>query len=128
MTFRESIFIKCSLRSYAFLHSLNEKQRRFYISIIYFNNAFSQQYLFQKQPPEVFCKKNTCARDLRPATLFKKRTWHRCFSVNFAKFLRAPFQQNTSGCLLLYFAIKIPLLFAKTDYFRVHFRKTEMYK
>ena len=25
----------------------------------------------------------------RPATLFKKRLWHRCFPVNFAKFLRA---------------------------------------
>ena len=25
---------------------------------------------------------------LRPATLFKKRLWHRCFPVNFAKFLR----------------------------------------
>ena len=28
---------------------------------------------------------------LRPATLLKKRLWHRCFSVNFAKFLRTPF-------------------------------------
>ena len=28
---------------------------------------------------------------------------HRCFSVNFAKFLRTPFSQNTSGRLLLYF-------------------------
>ena len=38
---------------------------------------------------------------LRPATLFKKRLWHRCFPVNFAKFLRIPFSQNTSGRLLL---------------------------
>ena len=37
---------------------------------------------------------------LRPATLLKKRLWHRCFPVNFAKFLRAPFSQNTSGRLL----------------------------
>ena len=36
---------------------------------------------------------------LRPATLFKKKLWHRCFPVNFAKFLRAPFLQNTSGRL-----------------------------
>ena len=36
---------------------------------------------------------NTCARvsGLRPATLFKKRLWHRCFPMNFAKFLRTPF-------------------------------------
>ena len=26
-----------------------------------------------------------------PAILFKKRLWHRCFPVNFAKFLRTPF-------------------------------------
>ena len=26
-----------------------------------------------------------------PATLLKKRLWHRCFPVNFAKFLRTPF-------------------------------------
>ena len=37
-----------------------------------------------------------------PATLLKKRLWHRCFPVNFAKFLRIPFLQNTSGQLLLY--------------------------
>ena len=31
----------------------------------------------------------------------KKRLWHRCFPVNFVKFLRTPFLQNTSGRLLL---------------------------
>ena len=41
------------------------------------------------------------AAGLRPATLLKKRLWHRYFSVNFEKFLRAPFLQNTSGQLLL---------------------------
>ena len=38
---------------------------------------------------------------LRPATLLKKRLWHRCFPVNFAKFLRTPFLQSISGRLLL---------------------------
>ena len=38
---------------------------------------------------------------VKPATLLKKRLWHRCFPVNFAKFLRTPFLQNTSGRLLL---------------------------
>ena len=33
----------------------------------------------------------------RPATLLRKRLWHRCFPVNFKKFLRTPFLQNTSG-------------------------------
>ena len=32
-----------------------------------------------------------------PATLLKKRLWHKCFLVNFAKFLRTSFSQNTSG-------------------------------
>ena len=39
---------------------------------------------------------------LRPATLLKKRLWHRRFPVNFAKLLRTPFLQNTSGRLLLF--------------------------
>ena len=43
---------------------------------------------------------------LRPATLSKKRLWHRCFPVNFAKFLRATFLQNTSGRLLLFHLAK----------------------
>ena len=38
---------------------------------------------------------------LTPATLLKKRHWHWCFPVNFVKFLRTPFLQNTSGRLLL---------------------------
>ena len=37
----------------------------------------------------------------RPATLLEKKLWHRCFPVNFAKFLRTPFLQNTCGRLLL---------------------------
>ena len=66
--------------------------------------------------PEMFCKKvflkisqNSqeiiCARvsffnkvaDLRPAFLLKKRLWHRCFRMNFVKFLKISFLQNTSG-------------------------------
>ena len=62
----------------------------------------------------VFCKKNVlrkfakftgkylCQRlffnkvvGLRPATLLKKILWHRCFPVNFAKFLRALFFYRT---------------------------------
>ena len=40
---------------------------------------------------------------LRPETLLKKGLWHRCFPVNFLKFPRTPFLQNTSGRLLLPF-------------------------
>ena len=38
---------------------------------------------------------------VRPATLLKKRLSRRCFPVNFVKFLRTPFSQNTSWPLLL---------------------------
>ena len=60
--------------------------------------------------PEVFCKKgflknfakftekHQCQGSffnkvvgLRPATLLKKRLWHRCFPVNFVKFPNTPF-------------------------------------
>ena len=61
---------------------------------------------FQKQPPEVFLEisqnsqENICAK---PATLLEKSLWHRCFSVNFAKFPRTPLSWNTSGQLILFF-------------------------
>ena len=35
------------------------------------------------------------------ATLFKKRLWHRCFPVNFVKFLRPPFSLEYLWWLLL---------------------------
>ena len=54
-----------------------------------------------------FTKKHLCqsrffnkVAGLRPATLLKKSSQHRCFPVNFAEFLRTPFLQNTSGRLL----------------------------
>ena len=72
--------------------------------------------------PEVFCKKGVlrnftkftgkhlCQSLLfnkvagpRPATLLKKRLWHRCFPVNFAKFLRTPFLTEHLRWLLLNF-------------------------
>ena len=37
----------------------------------------------------------------RSTTLLKKRLWHRCFPLNFAKFLWTLFLQNSSGRLLL---------------------------
>ena len=39
-----------------------------------------------------------------PATLLKKRLWHRCFPVSFAKFLRTPFLTENLRWLLLHFA------------------------
>ena len=41
-------------------------------------------------------------KSLRPATLLKKRLWYRCFSVNFAKFLRIPSHTEHLRWLLLF--------------------------
>ena len=38
---------------------------------------------------------------MRPATLLKKRLWHRCFPVNFDRFFKIPVWRKTSGRLLL---------------------------
>ena len=54
-----------------------------------------------QRPAQVFsCKYCEIFKD----SYFEKHLWtagHRCFPVNFAKFLRTPFLQNTSGRLLL---------------------------
>ena len=39
---------------------------------------------------------------LRPTTLLKQRLWHRCFPVDFAKFLRTPIFTEHLRWLLLY--------------------------
>ena len=74
--------------------------------------------------PEVFCKKDVLRNfakftgkhlcqslffnkvaGLRPATLLKKRLWHRSFHANFAKFLRTPILTQHLLWLLLYITI-----------------------
>ena len=59
--------------------------------------------------------RKTSVKSLAPATLLKKRLWHRCFPVNFAKFVRIPFLKNTSGRLLLmwkeFFHVKWEFIF-----------------
>ena len=53
-------------------------------------------------------QENTSARaffnkvaGLKPVALLKKRLWHWCFSVNFAKFLKTPFIAEHLRWLLL---------------------------
>ena len=77
---------------------------------------------FQRQPPEVFYK-NGVLRNLTKFTgkhlchslfsnkvsLLKKRLWHKCYPVNFAKFLRTRLLQNTSDdCFLGVFLERVP--------------------
>ena len=58
-------------------------------------NVDQESYESKKQPPQVLCKK----RVLRNFTNFVGK--HRCFPMNFTKFLRKRFLQNTAGRLLL---------------------------
>ena len=95
--------------------------------------------------PEVFCKKGVLwnfvkflgkhqyqslffnkVAALRLGTLLKKRLWHRCFPVNFAKFLRTPFLQNTyGGCFWIILVVVIITIIVLKKYFtnmrKVHF-------
>ena len=82
---------------------------------------------YRSSRPEVFCKKDVLQNfakftgkhlclslffnkvaDLRPAILLKKRLWHRCFVVNFAKFLRTPFFIEYLWWLLLWIMVRVP--------------------
>ena len=82
----------------------------------------------QKQLQKVFYEKRCswksrkihrkASEACRPATLLKKRLWHRCFPVNFAKFWRTLFLHNISGRLLL--TIRIQYFYKKKDMLNFH--------
>ena len=95
------------LRNYLHIYKIKENLTVFKAAIKNWDG------FFRSSPPEVFCKKGVLRymakftgkhlcqslffSGLRPATLLKKRLWHKYFSVNFTKCLRTPFLQNTSG-------------------------------
>ena len=89
---------------------------RFTSSLLSFIGAFKSR----SSRPEVFCKKGDLKNfakftgehlcqslffnkvaDLRFVALLKMRLWHRCFPVNFVKFLRTPFFKEHLWSLLL---------------------------
>ena len=83
-------------------------------------------FWFRSSRSEVYCKKGVLKNfakftgkhlsqslflnkvaGLRPATLLKKRLWHRCFLVNFTKFLRTTFlTEHFRWLLLLIYSLK----------------------
>ena len=84
----------------------------------YYLNYFGRNV--RSNLPEVLCKKGVLRNfikfrgkhlcqsllfnkvaDLRPATLLKKKLWHRCFPVNFVNFLRIPFLTEHLRWLIL---------------------------
>ena len=54
---------------------------------------------------------------LRTTTLLKKKLWRRYFHVDFVKFLRTPYSQNTSGRLLLVLLVACFLCFPLSEMF-----------
>ena len=73
----------------------------------------------QKQPHEVFYKKRYSQKF--QALGSKKRFWHRCFPVNFAKLLRAPFLQNTFFTEQLWATASITITITISILFRIGF-------
>ena len=81
-------------------------------SIEYLKHRINLQDTVQKQPPEVFYKKDALrnyakftGKHLCQSLFLNKvvglRLWHRCFHVSFRKFVRQTFFHNTSERLLL---------------------------
>ena len=60
---------------------------------------------FRSSRPEVLCKK-VVLRNFTKFTGLKKRSWHKCFPVNFVKFLRTHFLTEQLLWLLLCIALK----------------------
>ena len=87
---------RCSVRKYFFRNFANLIIRKHLRQSLFFNKVAG----------------------LRTATLLKKRPWHRCFVVNFEKYLKTPFLQNTFGRLLVDFFDSSKILVLAPWYFR----------
>ena len=121
------VLAKDKLKAFYNLETKQEKRMKYSILICILisilNRSSHRRYSAKRVLLEISqnLQENTCARvsflirDLRPATLLKKSLWHRCISVNFVKFLRTLFLQNTSGgcfcrkiCHILMWVFTIP--------------------
>ena len=81
-----------------YLLSQNYQGYRTNILFLVFNDAKETVYSWTDNWNENLQKhspRGVLYEMLRLATSLKKRLWRRCFSLNFAKFLRKPFLQNT---------------------------------
>ena len=89
----------------AVVYEFRSSHRRCSVKRGVFKNfaKFTGKHLFQRI---IF---NKVAR-LSPAVLLKKRLWHMCFPVNFAKFLRTPLFTEHLRWLLLYVANYVTII------------------
>ena len=63
-------------------------------------------FLIRTSRADVFCEKGFLKISQRPATLLKRRLWHRCFPVIFVKFLKTPFSIEQLRLLLLSYVVQ----------------------
>ena len=115
------LFRKCFFRSY-FSPGLKKVVTESHSSSNFLSKGVWKCFLgnIRSSSPEVFCRKGVPKNfekftgkylrqslffnkfaGLRPATLLKKRLWHRCFLVFFVKFLRTSFFKEHLWWLLL---------------------------
>ena len=102
-----------------YLFKVNNENTRAICDVLSQSTLSSFHTLLRSSRPEVFCKKGVLKNfekftgkhlchslffnkvaGLRPATLLKKKLWHRCFPVNFSKFLRTSFVREHLRWLL----------------------------
>ena len=95
--------LKARIHCEIFLSDSFMKHSLMYISLhlIWFHEI-QIKYVKRKTPR---LRKKEFKKSLGPATLLKKRLWRSCFRVNFVKFLKTPFLQNTSGWVLPLFSM-----------------------
>ena len=100
---KESLFFRLILRQ-------SFKSDFYFWLFLILTEAATRGVLCKKVLLEIWqnSQENNCAKVsfLINLQALKKRLWHRCFPVDFVKFLRTPFLQNTSGRLLLYMQSK----------------------
>ena len=83
---------ECGARQYFIISGILQKQSL----KVFYKKSYSEKFL-------KINRKETCTNVSFLIKLLKKRLWNRCFLMNFEKFLRTPFSQNTSRRLLLIF-------------------------
>ena len=100
---KESLFLRLILRQ-------SFKSDFYFWLFLILAEAATRGVLCKKIVLEIWqnSQENNCVKVsfLIKLQALKKRLWHRCFPVNFVRFLRTPFLQNTSGRLLLYMQSK----------------------
>ena len=95
------IYLDVIVRKKYFLYFLYKIHHIYLYQIYKKNNSYKNLFFIFLFYNTLTTKRKLCAQLPEPVTLLKKSLRHRCFPEKFAKFLRTPFLQNTSGRLLL---------------------------